>query len=80
VVGKQILTTLMTKVGGNFLTNNKKNMTGIMNCKSSRELHFHKVKACSKYLGITINDLVMSALSVAFKRLFKEYNDINEKI
>jgi len=80
VVGYQIMCTIMTKVGGNFLTNNKDKMTGIMNCKSSRELHFQKVKAVSKHLGITINDLVMSALSVAVRRLFKEHKDFNEKI
>lgn len=62
----------MTNVGKNFLTSNKHKMTGVVNCKSSRELHFTKIKAVSKYLGITINDFVISALSVAVRRLFKE--------
>jgi NRPS condensation-like uncharacterized protein len=79
-VGYQLACTLATKVGGNIVTNNKKKMTGQINCKSSRELHFTKVKAVSKRLGITINDLVMSALSVAIRKLFKEYKDDNDCI
>lgn len=55
-------------------------MNGTINCKSSGELHFAKVKALSKHLGMTINDVVTSALSIAVRRLFREYNDLNDKI
>ena len=79
-VAYQTFKTLSVKIGGNIFTNNKKKMNGVYNCKSSRELHFTKVKALSKHLGMTINDIVTSALSIAVRRLFKEYGDMNELI
>jgi len=79
-VAYQTLKTLSKKAGKNIFTKNKHKMNGIYNCKSSRELHFQKIKVLSKHLGMTINDIVISALSIAIRRLFKEYDDLNDKI
>lgn len=79
-VAFQTARTLSAKIGGNFVTNNKKKLNGIYNCKSSNELNFNKVKALSKHLGMTINDIVASALSISVRRLFKEYKDQNDII
>ena len=79
-VAYQFIKTFSAKIGGNIITNNKKKLNGIYNCKSSRELHFDKIKKLSKHLGMTINDVISSALSIAVGRLFKEYGDLNEKI
>ena len=52
----------------------KKDITGVMNCASSSVLEFQKIKDLSKKLGITINDLVSSSISVSLNQIFKENN------
>jgi len=47
-------------------------MTGVINCSSSKELKLDEVKILSKKLGVTINDIVTTALSVTLKKIFKE--------
>jgi len=64
---------LLLKPDVNFITKNKeKRMTGIINCASSKELNLIEVKALSKKLGVTINDIVTTAVSTTLKKIFKE--------
>ena len=58
-----------------MLTKNKDKISGVVNCVSSEELYFEKVKTLSKQLGITINDLVTSSISTALNQLFEEKGD-----
>mgnify|MGYP000951456779 CR=1 FL=1 len=59
----------------NYLTKNKKKMTGKINVSTSPFFHFPKVKDLSKKLGVTINDIVMCALSTAIKEYLKNKGD-----
>jgi NRPS condensation-like uncharacterized protein len=38
-------------------------------------IDFRLIKALSKTIGVTINDIVTSALSTSLKKMFKENND-----
>lgn len=75
IVAKNLLLTLSKPLKKNMVTKNKKNMTGVTNAISSGELEFPKMKALSKYMGMTINDIIMCALSMAMKRVFEENGD-----
>ena len=57
-----------------------KNITGEMNCASSSVLKLQEIKDVSKKLGITINDLVSSSISVALKKVFVENNDNSDEV
>jgi len=59
--------TVFTTRDKNALTLGKKKMTGKLNLASSDILSVPKIKALSKKLGITINDIVLSATSTAMK-------------
>lgn len=70
-----VLNSLYTSRDRNILTEGKKKMTGNLSVSSSRRLNFPKIKALSKDLGGTINDVVMSSLSVSLKQYFKKHGD-----
>ena len=53
----------------NMATKNK-NITGEINCASSSVPKFQEIKDVSKKLGVTINDLVSSSISVSLKKIF----------
>ena len=59
----------------NIITKNKKKMTGRVNVATSPFFHFTEVKDLSKKLGVTINDIIMCALSVSIKEYFKIKGD-----
>ena len=46
-----------------------------MSCSSSDRLDMKQIKALSKKLNVTINDLVMSATSCAFREYFRINGD-----
>ena len=73
---KIMMMTLM-KQDDNHITKrrNKNQLTGQLNISSSRTIDFRLIKALSKTMKITINDIVTSALSVALNQLFKQNND-----
>ena len=50
-------------------------MSGKIVVSTSPKFYFPKVKALSKKLGVTINDVVMCALSTGFKEYFKIKGD-----
>jgi len=67
----------------NFITKNKnKGFSGIMNCDCTEDLKFKDVKELSKKIGggVTINDLIASAITTSVKKLFKEKGDNNDSI
>ena len=55
-------------------------MTGNINVASSPVIEFRKIKRLSKQLGISINDIAMSAISVAMKNMFLKNGDQNSRI
>jgi len=67
----------------NFITKNKdKGFTGVMNCDCTEDLKFAEVKQLSKKIGggVTINDLIASAITTSMKKFFKENGDNNDSI
>ena len=63
----------------NMATKNK-NITGEINCASSSVLKFQEIKDVSKKLGVTINDLVSSSISVSLKKIFSDNNDPAQEV
>lgn len=57
----------------NFITKDKPaRMTGEINCKATCELSLLDIRAMSKKLNVTINDVVTCAISVAMRQFFEE--------
>ena len=50
-------------------------MTGVINCASSKELNLIEVKALSKKIGVTINNIATTAVSKALKTFFKDQGE-----
>lgn len=75
-IPKVLMMTLATQDQNYIISRRNKNqLQGQLNISSSRVIDFRLIKALSKTLGVTINDIVSSALSTALKRMFKENDD-----
>lgn len=75
--------TASIKKDDNYITKNKKKgFSGIMNCDCSEDFKFKEVKELSKKIGggVTINDLMSSAITCSLKKLFKENGDKNDSV
>jgi len=59
----------------NILMRNKDRLTGVMNVSSSGSIPLDEVKALSKKLKMTINDVILCALTTSVGKLFKEKGD-----
>ena len=59
----------------NALTLGKKKMTGEINCSTSKQIDLIKLKELSKKLKITINDIILSAISTTIQEYFKLSGD-----
>ena len=64
----------------NFITNakNSKDLSGNLNVCSSGIIDFRLMKALSKKIGVTINDIMTSALTCSMNTIFKEKGDKSE--
>ena len=58
----------------NYIAKDKE-FSGKTNVASSDMIDFRLLKALSKTINLTINDIVVSALSCSFDKLFKEHGD-----
>lgn len=67
-----IASTAFTSRDKNFFTKSKKKMSGKLNCASSSKMTMKDIKDLSKKMSCTVNDVVMSATSVAFRDFFAE--------
>lgn len=70
----------MNKKDVNFITKRKENFSGIMNVHTSKMIDFRLLKALSKKIGVAINDIVMSSLSTAMHKIFKDVGDGSDSI
>lgn len=61
----------------NFITNakNSKDLSGNLNVCSTNIIDFRLMKALSKKIGVTINDIMTSALTCSMNTIFKEKGD-----
>ena len=71
---------LRIKKDDNFLTKNKENLTGKVNCTSCSDLLLKDIKNLSKKVGVTINDLVTAAISMSLQRLLKEHGETPNQV
>jgi len=70
-----LIDTMFSGRDKNIMTKNKKNLTGLVNCSSNKGIDMQSIKDLSKKLGISINDLIMSATSVTLKEYFRINGD-----
>jgi len=52
----------------------------LMNVASSKRMNFNQLKALSKKVKVTINDIVMSAMTTGLNKLFKDEGDKSKDI
>ena len=64
------------KIDKNPLHDGKRNLTGKKKVAFSPYHNFKEIKATSRALKVTINELLTSALSVAIKQLFEDRGDM----
>jgi hypothetical protein len=76
--------TAQIRKDNNYITKkkNKGGFSGIMNCDCSEDFKFKEVKELSKKIGggVTINDLIASAITSSLRKLFKEKGDDNDSV
>lgn len=63
-IPKVLLSVLQPK-DKNFITKRRKELSGELNIHSSQLIDFRLMKALSKTIGVTINDIVVSSLSTS---------------
>ena len=59
----------------NPLQDGKRNVTGVKNVALGKKLELAPVKEACKKLGVTVNDMMTCALSIALKRYFISVGD-----
>lgn len=70
---------IMMSVDRNPLHDGRRNLTGVKKVAISNEFDFAQIKRTSKALKVTINELMISALSIATAKLFQEKGDGSQK-
>lgn len=75
-----IYESLCIRKDDNFMTKNKENLSGIINLSCNSDLLLKDVKSLSKKLGVTINDLITTAVSMSLKKIFIEKGDKSEQV
>lgn len=68
---------LLTKSQDNFIMKRKAKdgFSGVMNIHTPKMIDFRLLKALSKKINVSINDIVMSSLSTAMHKMFKDVGD-----
>jgi len=74
-VPKLFMDSMFTRRDKNCLTIGKKKMTGTINASCSKRISMQEIKDLSKKVGCTVNDILMSATSAAFKEYFRIRGD-----
>ena len=71
----------LSKRDVNFITKRKnQTFSGLVNIHTPKLIDFRLLKALSKSINVTINDIVMSSLSTAMKKFFKDVDDDSKSI
>lgn len=69
--------TVMMSRDQNIITAKKDKMDGKINVATTPKIKMSEVKALSKRLGVTINDVMLCSLSASFSQYFKNKGVIN---
>jgi len=77
-----LMNTLFAKADSNYITKKKegKHLSGVMNVDSSTHIDLAKLKAATKKLNVTVNDVVMCALTTSLNKIFKRNGDTSKNI
>jgi hypothetical protein len=77
---KIFASTAFARQDDNFITKAKlkNDLSGNLNVSSSQVIDFRLMKALSKTINVTINDIVTSALTCSMNTIFKEKGDNNK--
>lgn len=74
------LKNFFSKPDVNFITKRRTNFSGMINVHTSKLIDFRVLKALSKTINVAINDIVMSALSTAMHKFFKDVGEKSKEI
>ena len=76
------MSTFLAKADCNYITKKKdgKHLTGVMNVDSSSHIDVNRLKIATKKLNVTINDVVMCALTTSLNKIFKRNGDTTKNI
>ena len=66
-IPRLLMNTLFMGADNNFLTKRKDLMNGQLNIRTSKSFDFHMLKSLSKTIKVSINDIITSAITTAFK-------------
>ena len=69
-IPKLLGNTLFKKPDDNFLTRRKDKMNSQLSICTSKRFDLRLLKALSKQIKVSINDIVTSAITTAFKKIF----------
>lgn len=72
---KIIWTTLLAKTDTNFFMKKKTIMSGQLNISSSPRISVVELKDLSKKLKLTINDIILCAITTTLGAIFKQHGD-----
>ena len=75
-----IYESLCIRKDDNFMTKNKENLSGIINISCNSELLLSEVKSLSKKIGVTINDLISTAVSIGLQKILKEKGETPNQV
>ena len=74
------MTNFLARKDVNFITKRKmNNFSGLLNIHTPKLIDFRLLKALSKTINVSINDIVMSALSTAMNTFFKDAGETGQK-
>lgn len=74
--------TFFAKTDRNFITNKKepKRLSGVMNVDSSSYIELAALKEATKKLNVTVNDVVMCAVTTSLNKIFKRNGDTSKDV
>ena len=78
-----LMSTIFAKADSNFITKKRggEDLSGVMNVDSSTQsIDVNKLKTATKKLNVTINDVVMCALTTSLNKIFKRNGDTTKDI
>lgn len=71
-----IKTSIFARSDDNHITRKKKDgLSGILNVRTTDKVDFRLLKALSKTIKVTINDIVTSALTTSLHTIFRDNGD-----
>lgn len=72
-IPRMIKDLVLARSDDNYITRKKKDgLSGVLNVRTTDKVDFRLLKALSKTIKVTINDIVTSALTTALHKIFRD--------